>query len=98
MDHHYFRLSLVFTKYNPYELGMDALIQEIEADSIPADSITFHTSAVTLSRYFYNRKQAEQAQEEAHRQMKTGTELELFSGYIKQIRDSMTVKEQELKP
>jgi hypothetical protein len=92
MDHHYFRLSLIFTKYNPYELGMTPDIQEVEATSIPADCILFHTSGLTLRRYFYNREQADEAGKEAQKLMKAGTEIELFAAYSRQIQEVMTVK------
>jgi hypothetical protein len=93
MDHHYFKLSLVFIKYNPYELGLSAHIEEVETEGIPADRIMFHASALTLCRYFYKRETAEQAEKEARWQMKAGAELDLFSGYIRQIQDSVSVKE-----
>jgi hypothetical protein len=85
-------LSLVFTKYNPYEVGLSAFIKDVEADGIPADRIMFHTGALTLCRYFLSRETAEQAEKEAQRQMKAGTELELFSGYIRQIHEGITVR------
>jgi hypothetical protein len=94
MDHRYFKLSLVFVKYNPYELGLSSRMEEIEADSIPADRIMFHTGALTLCRYFPNRETAEQTEKEARRQMKAGTEPDLFSRYIEQIQDGTSVTEQ----
>jgi hypothetical protein len=93
MEHHYFRLSLVFTKYNPYELGLSAFIEEVEADGIPADRILFHTSALTLCRYFFSRETAEQVEKEARWQMKAGTILDLFSCYIGKIHEGITVRE-----
>jgi hypothetical protein len=93
MDHHYFKLSLVFTKYNPYEVGLSAFIEEVEADGIPADRIMFHTGALTLCRYFFNRETAEQEEKEARQQMKAGTELELFSCYIGKIHEGIIVRE-----
>jgi hypothetical protein len=93
MEHHYFRLSLVFVKYSPHELGLSTHIEEVEADGIPADRILFHTSALTLCRYFYGRETTEQAEKEARRQMKGGTELDLFSCYIGKIHEGITVRE-----
>jgi hypothetical protein len=93
MNHRYFKLSLVFVKYNPYELGLSSRMEEVEAEGIPADRIMFHTGALTLCRYFPNRETAAEEEKEARRKMKAGTEPDLFSGYIRQIQDSVSVRE-----